>query len=165
MPELCAACWKTWHSMAYFFVIYWYREMMRELRRGTSGALLRIREGIMTQSFLAWLRGLIAAGDVHPFYVTGEWRQLSTQVLQLDRHECQICKDRKRYRKADLVHHVNRVRRHPELALDIWYTDSNGERKRNLISVCKICHETVCHPERMRKTQKKPGFYTPERWD
>ena len=118
----------------------------------------------MTARFLAWLRALIAAGDVHPFYVTAEWRALSAEILKQDRHECQICKAKGRYRRADLVHHVNHVKRRPELALDIYYTDADGERKRNLISVCKCCHENVCHPERMRRPAA-PRFTTEERWD
>lgn len=119
----------------------------------------------MTARFLAWLRALIAAGDTHPFYVTAEWRALSAYVIEkLDHNECQLCKAKGRYRRADLVHHVNHVKRRPELALDIYYTDADGERKRNLISVCKCCHETVCHPERMRR-QSRPHFTTEERWD
>lgn len=118
----------------------------------------------MTERFLSWLRALIAAGDVHPFYVTAEWRALSAEILKQDRYECQICKAKGRYRRADLVHHVNHVKRRPELALDIYYTNDEGERKRNLISVCKSCHETVCHPERMRRPSA-PYFTTEERWD
>lgn len=119
---------------------------------------------VMTSKFLSWLRALIAAGDVHPFYVTAEWRSLSSDVLKLDRHECQVCKARGRYHRAELVHHVNQVKLRPDLALDIYFTDANGERKRNLISVCRGCHETVCHPERMRKPSA-PHFTTEERWD
>lgn len=118
----------------------------------------------MTKSFLQWLRGLIAAGDVHPFYCSSQWVRLSRQVLDMDKHECQICKQRGRYRKADLVHHVNHVKAAPEKALDIWYTDADGNRQRNLISVCKDCHETVCHPERMRRCKSAPPL-TRERWD
>lgn len=118
----------------------------------------------MTARFLEWLKGLILSGDIHPFYVTPEWRGLSADVLREDRHECQLCKARGRYRRAVLVHHVNHVKRRPELALDMYYLDSDGERKRNLISVCKWCHEDVCHPERLRKV-KAPSFETEERWD
>ena len=80
----------------------------------------------MTPDFLRWLTGLIEAGDVHPFYVCREWLQVSQQVRRMDRDECQLCKAHGRYRKADLVHHVNHLRRAPALALDIWYTDGDG---------------------------------------
>lgn len=118
----------------------------------------------MTNSFLQWLIGLIQSGEIHPFYVTGEWRGLSAQVLKEDRYECQLCRARGRYRKADLVHHVNHVKRRPDLALDMYYLDGDGKRKRNLISVCRQCHENVCHPERLCK-EKAPSFETEERWD
>lgn len=120
----------------------------------------------MTETFLSWLRQLIQAGDIHPFYVTSEWRALSAAVLREDRRECQICKANGKYRAAVMVHHVNHVKRHPELALSRFYTDHTGQQQRNLISVCRGCHETVCHPERLRKQFRKPsGFINEERWD
>ena len=118
----------------------------------------------MTPEFLRWLCGLIEAGDVHPFYVSSEWRRISQEVKQMDHNECVICKARGRYRRADLVHHVNHLRRAPSLALDIWFTDAQGQQQRNLVSVCRDCHETVCHPERMRKAAFRPPL-TAERWD
>lgn len=119
----------------------------------------------MTQKFLNWLQGLIAAGDVHPFYVSDEWISLSSYVRhKLDRDECQICKERGKFRRAELVHHEKHVKKFPHLALDIYYVDSDGEKKRNLRSVCKDCHEYVCHPERLRK-KRWQSFTTEERWD
>lgn len=119
---------------------------------------------IMTDKFYKWLCALIASGDVHPFYCSSQWVRLSHRVLDMDKHECQLCKERGRYRRAELVHHVNHVRRAPKLALDIWYTDADGNQQRNLISVCKDCHETVCHPERLRKCSGGAPL-TRERWD
>lgn len=118
----------------------------------------------MTETFLNWLRALIASGDVHPFYCSSQWVGLSHRVLDMDRHECQICKQRGRYKRAELVHHVNHVKDAPDKALDIWYQDVDGNEQRNLISVCKDCHETVCHPERLHKTAHAPPL-TRERWD
>ena len=119
----------------------------------------------MTQKFLEWLRQLIASGNVHLFYVSSEWIQVSTFVRQkLDRNECQYCKERGRFRRADLVHHEKHVKRFPHLALDIYYIDEEGQRKRNLRSACKDCHEYVCHPERLRR-RKKLQFETEECWD
>lgn len=120
----------------------------------------------MTRQFFLWLVDLIATGDVHPFYVTPEWRSLSGDVLDEDRHECQLCKARGKFRPAVMVHHVNHVKRRPDLALDMYYIDGDGKKQRNLISVCKQCHETVCHPERLMKKQRKAqGFVNQERWD
>lgn len=122
------------------------------------------KEQKMTDKFLQWLRGLIASGDAHPFYCSSQWVALSHRVLSMDKYECQICKQRGRYRRAELVHHVNHVKDAPDKALDIWYKDAAGNQQRNLISVCKDCHETVCHPERLRKSAGSRPL-TPERWD
>lgn len=118
----------------------------------------------MTQRFLQWLKDLIASGDVHPFYVSGEWIAKANEVRKLDRDECQICKERGRFRRAELVHHEKHVKKFPHLALDLYYIDDDGQRMRNLRSVCKDCHEYVCHPERLRR-KKKVSFETEERWD
>ena len=72
----------------------------------------------MTERLLNWLKSLIASGDVHSFYCSSQWERLSHEVLDMDKHECQICKQRGRYRRADLVHHVNHVKDAPERALD-----------------------------------------------
>ena len=113
----------------------------------------------MTQKFLEWLVALIATGDIHPFYVTPEWRALSADVLRLDRHECQPCKRRGRYCKAVIVHHVKHLKHRPDLALSIF----DGEQ-RQLESVCKSCHEAY-HPESQRRNPDPPPPLTEERWD
>ena len=96
----------------------------------------------------------------NPFYHSKEWRQLRRDILTADKRECQLCKEKGKYTKATHVHHVNHLDKHPELALKKHYSDGI-EQKRNLMSVCKDCHETVCHPERLRHT-KKP--LNDERW-
>lgn len=98
------------------------------------------------------------------FYDSPEWRRKRRQILAADRHECQECKRRGRYSRAVIVHHVRHLEDHPELALSDVYTDAHGVERRQLISVCRDCHETVCHPERLRHTA--PGEpVTAERWD
>ena len=117
----------------------------------------------MTDRFLAWLLGLISSGDVHPFYVSPEWRELSKAVLADDHWNCQICG---RANAAVMVHHVKYVKRFPHLALSRFYLDHSGVKHRNLISVCRACHETECHPERMRKPKSSSvAPVTAERWD
>ncbi len=119
----------------------------------------------MSDAFYAWLCGLIAAGNVHPFYTSGPWIAVAGEVRRLDRNECQICKEHGRYRRANLVHHEMHLREHPRLALDIWYTDTDGVRHRNLRCVCKQCHEEVCHPGRLKKIRSHRAALTCERWD
>lgn len=105
----------------------------------------------------------IKDGNAHRFYTSSEWIKIKGEVLEDDKEECQICKDKyKRYRRAVLVHHQKHVRKFPELCLSKYYIDADGKEKRNLISVCKECHEVECHPERMRWNKREP--ITEERW-
>lgn len=100
------------------------------------------------------------AEDIHRFYVWGKWKALRSEVLAEDKGECQRCKAAGTYQRATTVHHVNYVKKHPDLALETWYT-WQGKKKRNLISLCHDCHEAV-HGYRKPK-EKKP--LTQERWD
>lgn len=119
----------------------------------------------MSEVFLKWLKELIASGNVHSFYVSAKWHKKRDEILRKDRYECQLCKNRGRYRRAVLVHHVKHVKNRPDLAISDYYTDDNGKSHRQLISVCRECHETVCHPERMKKDSASSRFTTEERWD
>ena len=89
------------------------------------------------------------------FYVSKEWRRLRKQILRDDKAECFHCRAKGFYSKANTVHHINYLRIHPELALSRMYVDDEGITKRNLICVCRECHETVCHPERLRKAKEQ----------
>ena len=100
--------------------------------------------------------------DPLKFYGTTVWQNTREIVKTLDHNECQICKAHGDYSPAELAHHIYHVRAYPRYATSIWVTDKDGKRKRNIISVCKKCHETVCHPERLHKKYKKP--ITRERW-
>lgn len=98
----------------------------------------------------------------NPFYLSPEWRKLRKEVLRDDKGECQVCKSKGKYKRAEIVHHEKHLDQFPELGLQKFYQDEQGNLKRNLISVCRECHETVCHPERLRKNSKEP--LTEERW-
>lgn len=109
---------------------------------------------------LAELVQLIATGQEDKFYSWPEWGHVRSDVLMLDRHECQRCKNVKhRYRKAVLVHHVKHLKDRPDLALSIW----DGQ-ERQLISLCRGCHEEE-HPERQWRKVQKREYVTQERWD
>lgn len=92
-----------------------------------------------------------------PFYVSGDWRKLRKKVLAEHKSECQECKRRGRYTKATHVHHRFHLDKFPQYGL----TEYVGKEK-NLEPVCKECHETVCHPERLRWNKKEP--LNEERW-
>lgn len=92
------------------------------------------------------------------FYQTKAWLRKRQEVLALDHYECQECKKRGRHTRAEIVHHVYHLDEYPEYALDIWVGP-----QRNLLSVCRDCHENVCHPERLRHLKKDEPI-TKERW-
>ena len=107
---------------------------------------------------------LVEGGREHDFYCSARWHRKRDEILRRDRYECQICKSRGKYKRAELVHHVQHLKDRPDLALADTYPGEDGQEHRQLISVCKDCHENVCHPDRMRK-QRKEKFVTEERWD
>lgn len=93
---------------------------------------------------------------VDAFYHSSDWMKVRAQVLALDHNECQVHKARGEYKRANVVHHVHHLTDRPDLKLSVY--DENGER--NLISVCRECHNEL-HPEkglRIRATM------TEERW-
>lgn len=68
--------------------------------------------------------------------------------------------------RAEIVHHVRHLEDAPELALSDTYIDDNGMEQRQLISVCRVCHETRCHPDRMHNgASTRDENLAPERWD
>ena len=115
----------------------------------------------MTGEQLIKLQEKINAGDVDSFYHWKDWERLRAQVLRMDNYECRLCKAKGKYRRADIVHHVKHLKDRPELALSIW----DGE-ERQLISVCRRCHEDL-HPERTVRYRygKRVEPITEERWD
>ena len=104
---------------------------------------------------------LVAEGREHDFYCSATWHRKRAAILKRDRYECQLCKARGRYRKAELVHHVNHLKDRPDLALSVWDPDT-GERQ--LVSLCKRCHEEQ-HPESQRQFARRRPPLTSERWD
>ncbi|MCG8400641.1 MAG: HNH endonuclease [Firmicutes bacterium] len=106
-----------------------------------------------------WVQGFIVSNNLHAFYTSSEWLRLRKEVLKEHKYECQHCKQKGFYKKADTVHHVQYVKKHPALALSKTYI-FQGKEYKNLIPLCHNCHEVV-HSHR-RKSIKKP--LTVERW-
>lgn len=106
------------------------------------------------------MKSLVDLDNLDAFYHTSEWRKLRKRVLEFDRHECQICKAKGRYRKAVIVHHVKHLDERPDLALEMF--DEFGNRQ--LVSVCKHCHEEL-HPDSLPKFGRMSEPLTEERWD
>ena len=118
----------------------------------------------ITPTRLDQLQRLIQAGREDLFYWWPEWagaHGLRETVLKLDNYECQLCKARGRHSKGRIVHHVKHLRDRPDLALSLFDPET-GERQ--LITVCKTCHELE-HPESLRQKTPPAPPLTPERWD
>ena len=104
---------------------------------------------------------LLEDGKENVWYNSSLWKRRRAKVMRMDNYECQICKKKGRHQKAVLVHHVKHLKDRPDLALSIYDPDT-GERQ--LISVCKKCHEEL-HPEARRKCKTHSAPITDEWWD
>lgn len=111
---------------------------------------------------LLQLKAMLASGTSDRFYDWSEWKRVRREVLLLDHNECQFCRLRHRVGPADLVHHVKHLKDRPDLSLSIFDPETG---QRQLLSVCRVCHEEL-HPERMRrKSAAVVPPLTEERWD
>ena len=115
----------------------------------------------MSEAQLRRLVRLLKEGRENVWYNSEPWRSTRSAVLKADCYECQRCKERGRYSRAVLVHHVKHLKDRPDLALSI-IDPATGERQ--LVSVCKQCHEEL-HPESQRQFFPKEPPVTVERWD
>lgn len=116
---------------------------------------------VITPEKLARLTALLAAGRENVWYNSGDWGRVKEAVKRMDHCECLVCKAMGRHSPARVVHHVKHLRDRPELALSIYDPDTGV---RQLISVCKDCHEML-HPEAQRQYRPKGKPVTEERWD
>lgn len=113
-----------------------------------------------------WIRELIEKEELWRFYKSKYWagnkdtKGLKNEVLEEQKYECQKCLKEGKLTRADTVHHVQFVRKHPRLALSKYYT-YKGNKYRNLIAVCAACHNRL-HPEKHKP--KKETFINEERW-
>ena len=126
-----------------------------------------------TYDIIKWINELIEADELWRFYKSEEWIRLKTTVLNEQHYECQICKaagiitrfdegQNGKRRLLSTVHHVNYVRTRPDLALSRYYTGRDGEQHRNLIAVCKKCHNRI-HDRTFAK-KARTGYTNEERW-
>ena len=109
-----------------------------------------------------WINKLIEDNELWKFYKSKEFRHLKEEIMEFDHFECQECKKKGIITKAKTVHHVQFVRKHPELALSRYYT-YKGKQYRNLVSVCPSCHNKL-HPEKLHGKFKKKEQLNKERW-
>lgn len=117
-------------------------------------------------SLTTWIKQLIEDDKIYLFYKSYEWNELRDIVMRDSHYECQHCLKEGIYKRADMVHHVNEVRKRPDLALTREYTDAiTNEKIINLIALCNPCHERV-HDRSgtARKDKGQRGFSNKERW-
>ena len=106
----------------------------------------------------AWIRELIREDKIYLFYKTDEWLDLRADVMRDAHNECQHCLKEGIYKRAEMVHHINEVRKRPDLALTRVYTDPiTHENKNNLVALCNSCHEKE-HPDRFGNYRNKRGI-------
>ena len=116
---------------------------------------------VLTPEKLARLTAMLAAGRENIWYNSGDWGRVKEAVKRMDHCECLVCKAMGRHSPARVVHHVKHLRDRPDLALSIYDPDTGT---RQLISVCKDCHERL-HPESQRQYRPSKPPVTAERWD
>lgn len=99
------------------------------------------------------------------FYDSAEWRRVRRDVIRHCRGLCQVCLAYGIHHRAVIVHHVWHLDQYPQFGLCEFVPDPvTGERRRNLLPVCKTCHETVCHPDRLGNRREPEPPLTEERW-
>ena len=106
-----------------------------------------------------WIEQLIQEKKLYRFYKSKEWLAKKEEILKKFHNECVWCKENGKISKAVEVHHVQYVKKHPELALDEFYTYKEKEH-RNLVPLCHDCHDRA--HERMK--YKKQRQLNEERW-
>lgn len=84
----------------------------------------------MDREYINWILSLIREDKLVKFYQRRPWRELRQKRLQLDNYECQPCKRKGKYARAQNVHHKKEVKKYPHLALELENTES----------ICIRCH-------------------------
>lgn len=120
-----------------------------------------------------WIKELIEQDKLYKFYKSKEWLNLKEETMREQHYECQEClkngilttisKNTKEDNKIKLtVHHVQYVKKYPELALSKFYY-FEGIKYRNLIVVCFDCHNRL--HKRFNYKENKKKLLNEERWE
>lgn len=118
----------------------------------------------------SWVLQLIAKGDIKQFYLSQPWKRFRLYILKSRPCRCQLCEmkspavvtplrrpwekqsDSNDRRPVAVVHHINEVRKRPDLCLSEY--DEAG--RLNVAIVCPACHWDEHH--------KRVKPITEERW-
>lgn len=118
------------------------------------------------KSLSSWIRELEQENKIYKFYKTTEWITLRENILSENHYECQHCAEHGKYTRATMVHHVNELRKRPELALSRTYIDGEGNEHKQLVPLCHFCHEAE-HGRFDEWNRKRIAnkFMNTERWE
>ena len=109
---------------------------------------------------------MVAKNDTRPFYNEGEWRKLSKDIIRKGNGECYLCRQQGKVSTAVLTHHVNELKKRPDLAYSRTYVDEKGMVRPQLIPLCHDCHEAI-HERGIYADIGKPKenhFWQEEKW-
>lgn len=112
-----------------------------------------------------WIKELIKEDKLYKFYKSQAWLLLRSEVLRDNHYECYHCMLEGKYTRAVMVHHVNEVRKRPDMALTKTYIDKEGQEQRNLVPLCFACHEK--EHDRFGDYKRESGserFTNDEKW-
>lgn len=113
-----------------------------------------------------WIRELIRENKLYKFYKCDDWLTLRDEVMRDAHYECEHCIKQGIYTRAYMVHHINEVKKRPDLALTKEYEDPiTGEKKKNLVALCFACHELEHDRFGEHKAKRDENkFSNVERW-
>lgn len=106
---------------------------------------------ITTEQIKQWF----ADDKAYKFYKSKDWLRLRAQIMAEHHGECQWCREHGIITRAETVHHIQYVDKHPELALSRTYIDKDGKTKQNLVPLCHDCHDRAHHRMRYQDREKK----------
>ena len=112
------------------------------------------------------IASMIVEDDMRAFYNDRFWRKISKKVIKNGNYECAECRKLGKVTPAELTHHINELKKRPDLAYSITYTDENGEQKTQLVPLCRDCHERI-HKRGIYAEageEQKKGFWQEEKW-
>lgn len=81
--------------------------------------------------------------DMRRFYNSKGWRKLSHAVIAENHNECFLCRLKGRVTPATITHHVNELKKRPDLAYSRTFIDDKGKVQRQLMPLCWSCHEEI----------------------
>lgn len=105
----------------------------------------------MSEKILKKLKRILSEDTkLYRCYQISQWKRVRELALSRDRFECQDCKDKGLYSRAEDVHHILELKERPDLFLDT----------NNIVSLCKDCHNK--RHKRFQYTEKE--FENEEKW-